>query len=275
MKGKNSMPVQPTKEISLYNGKINIGFWENQHRYSLIINGKPERTWLLSVTAATGMIDKSRVLMKWATNLAKEKMIEDIDEIKKLLPTSGSSVRNKLVEIIENACNLYNVKREEAATKGSAAHSWIESYINGEKPAMPEDENVIASINAFLDWEKQHKVKWLETEQIVYSKKYGYVGLFDALAVIDRKTVLIDFKTSKGVYNDYKYQISAYRAAYEEETGKKLSGNSLIVRFDKETAEFEVHECTAHDKDFKAFLGALAIKVREKEYDAIWKANNK
>lgn len=255
--------TEPTKTISLYKGKITIGFWEARHRYSLIVNGIPERNWLLSVTAATGMIDKSRVLMKWATGLAKE-FLED--KLKRGFLFSE--------EMIVEACNLYNVKREEAATKGSDAHAWIESYINGEKPEMPDDENVISSINAFLDWEKKNKVKWVTTEQIVYSKKYGYVGLFDALAVIDRKTVLIDFKTSKGVYNDYLYQISAYRHAYEEETGKKLSGNSLIVRFDKETAKFEVHECLDHEKDFKVFLGALEIKKREKELDALWRSNN-
>jgi len=262
------MPIEPDKVISLYDGKINIGYWDNRHRYSLIVNGKPERTWLLSVTAATGMIDKSRQLIIWATRLAKDHLLNRIDDIKSLPPSS-------VIELIETACNLHNVKREEAATKGSMVHEYIEKYIKGEKPDLPDDENVAASINAFLEWEKAHEVKWKATEQIVYSKKHSYVGLFDALAVIDRKTVLIDFKTSKGVYNDYKYQISAYRHAYEEETGKKLSGNSMIVRFDKETAEFEVHECTDHDKDFKAFLGALAIKVREKELDKEWREANK
>ena len=257
--------VEPNKIVKLYNNKIEIGFWQERHRYSLKEkDGKWSKKFLISVTASTGMVDKSRVLMKWATGLAQEFLSEIVNK------EDG----NVTLKEVEAACNLYNVKREEAATKGSLTHSYIEQYIKGEKPDLPDDENVASAINAFLDWEKKHKVKWLATEQIVYSKKYGYVGLLDALAVIDRKTVLVDFKTSKGVYNDHLYQVAAYRAAQEEETGKKLSGGAMIVKFDKETAEFEVHECPDHDKDFKAFLGSLALKERDKELKAEWRKNN-
>lgn len=254
------MAQSPDKVIQLYNGEIEIGFWESRHRYSLLKNGVPEKEWLISSTAITGMLDKSRVLVRWATNLAKDHLLSNVAHFKKM-------TENDLIGIIEEACNLHNVRREEAATKGSLAHDWIENHIKGNDPEMPEDDNVITAINAFLSWESENKIKWIASEKIVYSRKHGHVGILDALAVINGKTCVIDFKTSNGIYSDYYYQVASYRAAHEEETGKKLDGDSIIARFDKESAEFEVKVLKSHDKDYEAFLGLFAVKKREKELE--------
>ena len=244
------------KTINLYDGNVEITFYPDSHRY--LKDGKP----LISVTAATGIIDKSRVLIWWATNLMKDYLFEFVNN------NEDFSLED-LYNAIEEAAKQHQVKKEEAADIGSQVHEWCEMYIkakiNGDpEPEMPNDDKVLNGITAFLEWLSEHKVKFHCSERLVYSKKHNYVGTLDAIATVNGKKYLIDFKTSKGVYNEFFYQVAAYRAAYEEETGEKLDG-SIIIHFDKDTGEFEVIDIDNHKKDYKVFLACLTIKKREKE----------
>ncbi len=76
--------------------------------------------------------------------------------------------------------------------------------------------------------EKQHKVKFVSTERIVYSKKHDYIGKMDAEAMVDGKRVLVDFKTSSGLYNSVRMQTAAYQKADEEEGAKSYKGRWAI-----------------------------------------------
>ena len=182
----------------------------------------------VSQSRYAGLIDKSRVLLKWAENLSRE-------ELKK-------NLGNSLTEaIIEEAVTQHRKKKEDAADTGKLVHNWIETYIknkiaNGELPVYPQDEKAMNGIIAFLKWEADNKVQWLESEKIVYSKKYQYVGTADAIAIINGVKYLVDFKTGKSVYSEAHLQVSGYIQAYNEELGEILEG--LILHFDKETGDF-------------------------------------
>ena len=250
------MKVQPTKTTLLYNGKIKIDFYEKSHRY--IVNDL-ERP--VSVTACTGVIDKSRPLIYWATGLMEEFL---------------KNIKGEIThDHIDEAKKQHTIRKEEAATIGSQVHDWAEKYIlyklkrAKELPEMPKEESVRLGVMAFLKWVDEHKIKFLDTEKLVYSKKHKYVGLMDCKFTMggSEKHKIIhcgDFKTSKAVYNEMRYQVSAYQAADAEESGE-VYGSKWILRFDKETGEFEAHEYGDHNKDFKVFLACLTIKQREKE----------
>jgi len=251
--------VEPTKVQKLYDGKVEIAFYEKSHMYKL--NGEKKR--LISVTACTGIIDKSAPLMHWAVKLTKEYLFECLDQRLKITE-----------EVIETASSQHRIKKEKAATIGSIVHEFAEQYINKEKPEIPEKiegmrkddmEKIRNGIIAFLKWVKDHKIKFVASEKLVYSKKHDYVGLMDVVYKEKGKLVAGDFKTSKsGHYPEYKFQLSAYRGADEEESKVKYD-RSVILHFDKENGEFEAIECEEHEKDYKAFLSCLAIKKRLKE----------
>lgn len=248
--------MQPTKTATLYGGQITIDFYEDKHWY--IRRGI--RGCIPSVTGATGMIDKSRPLIYWAVNLMRDHLLQ--------IAEKGETHIN--VDDIIEASKLHAQRKEQAATKGTMVHAWIEEYINAkltgkDTPAMPKEQEILNGVLAFQQWEQAHNVEFIATEKIVYSKKHDYVGLMDCEAIIDDKRSVVDFKTSSGVYNEMRYQVAAYRAADEEETRNKYDGPNWIIRFDKDTAEFEVKEFNEQAKDFKAFLGALALKKRDKE----------
>ena len=229
-----------------------FSFYPNSHQYKY--NGKN----VLSVTAVTSLIDKSRQLIKWAVDLTKGFLTEAVEHGLAVTP-----------ELITEAGEQHKIKKEEASTIGTAVHDWCEKYIKsriaGEpKPEMPTDPNIINGITAFLKWVQDNNVVFLQSEVLVYNPTYDYGGRMDAIAIVDGVSTAIDFKTSKGVYPEAYLQVSAYREASLLDIKA-----SLILHLDKETGEFEVHEIDNHSDHFKAFLGLLEAKKILKVLDDI------
>jgi hypothetical protein len=248
---------------SLYGGKVVIDFYPESHRYKLA----GERTYLISATAVTGIIDKSRFLIPWAVNLAGA-------HLKQYIETASAQqfTAEELLPVIDEALKQHTIRKEEAASIGDLIHAWAESFAlvqleNGESPNIADDldDRVINGINAFLDWYNAHDVKFICAEKLVYSSAHGFVGKIDAVAEVDGRKMLIDYKSGKAIYNDHLYQVAGYRLAYEEEHGP-LSG-AVILHFNKETGGLETKEIASeeYEKDADTFLACYAVKKREKE----------
>lgn len=255
----------PDKIILLYKGKVQIEFFERYHQYFLV-KKSGDREKLKSVTGATSVIDKSQALMCWAVKLGKLFLTEKLD--------SGEILT---IEHVETAAKLHAQRKKEAAETGTAIHAWAEEYIKAKlarkpRPELPEDEKVLNGVTAFLKWEKEHKVKFVASELIVYSKNHNYVGLMDAKAIIDEKLSCVDFKSGNGIYDEFRFQAAAYRQADAEESKEKYQ-STWIIRFGKDDGEFEAHEIDDHKKDFEAFLNCLGLRRRLDELKNNWKNN--
>lgn len=243
---------------TLYDGTVEVTFYPDSHKYQL----KGEKTFLISATAITGVIDKSRMLIPWATGLAATFLI---DMVERGEPITTDAIREAMTQ--------HTIRKDEAASIGTIVHDYAEAFatakIEGKPlPEIPADapEAALNGIMAFIDWTKQHHVEFRETERLVYSKAFGYVGLTDAIAVVDGKLSVIDYKTSKGIYDDHYFQIAGYWAAYTEETAGDIQ-QGILLHFNKETGEFAAHVIEAADnlKNFGAFLGLYNAKKRLKE----------
>lgn len=254
--------------FNLYNNEVAIEFYPNSHRYKLV----GERTYLISVTAITGIIDKSRVLINWAINDCCIPFIENF-----LTSSNKKTFRiEELLPVLEQASKQHEIKKTEAGSVGKEVHEFAEKYSlyktgKGEMPELPDNNQARNGINAFLDWYLKHDVKFLEAERLVYSKKYGFVGMADGIAIVNGKKYLIDYKTGNGIYNEHYLQVTGYRIAYEEETGEKLDG-ALILHFNKMTGEFEKPRFISdfdHEANIPAFLAAYELKKRDKELNKI------
>jgi ATP-dependent exoDNAse (exonuclease V) beta subunit len=121
---------------------------------------------------------------------------------------------------------------------------------------MPENEQAANAINAFRDWVKQNDVEWLAAEQRVYNRKQGYAGTVDAVARVNGVFSVIDFKTSARIYEEYHLQVAAYSKCVEDIYGETVEG-AYILRFDKESGEFEASMSNNIDVDFITFCGLL------------------
>ncbi len=235
-----------------------IFFNDESHRFWRM--EKDKKVAISSVTTFTGVIDKSTPLIIWATRLTNS-------FLKELL--KGGTIIGE--EQIDEACKQHQIKKQEAADIGTQIHLLVSAWIKKEEINIPDDldPRIRNGFDAFLKFQQEHKAKWVESEKIVYNPVFEYAGILDAVAEIDGKLVLVDFKSSNGLYPEHAFQAAAYQDAYQEMTGKKLD-HRLIIRFGKEDGEFEVKKYEENDKDFLAFVACLNLKKRLKELDT-WK----
>lgn len=254
----------PTRSFTFYDGSITIDFYEKYGRYKHIYINRETGEWVKSVTKATGILDKP-ALIPWAC----KEMEKDLNE----MIEAGAVITP---EVVAKAKSAWRVKRDTSAEKGTSAHEIISEYIKvkiGESkkmPAMPKDEEIKNAYLAFRDWEAEHKVKFIATEVLVYSKKYNFVGTLDCIAEVDGEYCLIDFKSGNGIYWDMILQVSGYGIAHEEETKKKFD-RCWIARFSKTTAEFQTKEFKTSPKLNKAFLSCHYLASIQKEVEDIVK----
>lgn len=110
----------------------------------------------------------------------------------------------------------------EAADKGTRVHRKLEKILAGQK-FIKIDKELLPYIVAFNNWLNEYCPEGdILSEVYIYSKKYGYAGTADMICTIDGELWLVDFKTSKAIYDEYGLQVRAYGYAYEEMTGTKV-----------------------------------------------------
>lgn len=211
----------------LYKGKVEVKFLgptpEKPSRHVYMVDGERKT----GVTTFLGIVDKSRALVGWAVDLFRDFLLDAPGEITENMIFTGSM--------------LHEVRKQEAADIGTVIHGWCEQYIKHklgkkgiEMPEMPEDKAVQVGVMSFLDWEKQHKVKFISSERTVYSRKHDFIGTMDIEAKIDGRLCLVDLKSSNGLYNTVRLQTAAYVMADQEESGRKYDGR-WAIRLAKET----------------------------------------
>lgn len=233
-------------------GKKTLLFDDEKHKF-WFENGTKKKDYVPSVTSFTSVIDKSAALVGWAVKLTKTYLVEKLNRGEQLIE----------VDIVE-ACRQHHIKREEAADVGKQIHDLVEKWIHGKELGEIEDDRVRNGFEAFLRYQQQQNVKWQAAEMIVYSKKYDYAGITDAVGEINGELVLVDFKSANSIYPEHVLQAAGYQLAYEEMTGKKIAYR-LIIRFGKEDGSFEVRRYEDGAMDKKAFLACLMLKNRLKE----------
>ena len=120
----------------------------------------------------------------------------------------------------------------------------------------PELETVVAN---FVAWRDSISFRVIENEMMVYSKEFQYAGAVDAVVESEGKTIIMDWKTSNRIQNEYALQVSAYAKAYEEMTGDKVH-EAWIVRFDKHTRKMpQIKVVYDIEESFDTFLCAKRL----------------
>ena len=230
-----------------------LNFREDKHWYSV------DGDYVPSVTTILNVISKP-ALMPWAVKMGAEWFRDNRKDYLK-----GDI---KLEDMIKGIKGAYRKKSQDALNLGEEVHAWCEQAIKfklgvGTMPSMPDNEVVRESIENFRDWTKENDVKWLSSEEKIYNRKYKYAGTVDAIAEVNGVFGVIDFKTSKRLYDEYDLQVSAYGETIEDIYGRDCE-SSWLLRFDKEDGSFESKELQSgdHAENFMAFYGALCLYNR-------------
>lgn len=166
---------------------------------------------------------------------------------------------------------------KEAADAGTVAHALAEADIKGLQATIPPgtSEAILAKANsafeAYRSWKEMTKIELLESESPYVSESHRYGGTIDALGTVNGKRVLVDFKTSNGLYPDHIIQVAAYTYLWEENHGERLDGGIHILRFSKEGGDFHHHfyPRARVDDPFHAFLHLRALSDLKKPIEGM------
>lgn len=212
---------------------------------------KHEGKELPSVTTVCSALDKSTPLMHWSVNCACDFILDRMKD--------PELVANKedMYPIIEKARKEFKNVSSKAMDIGSVVHKVIENYLKtGHEPKAPSVE-VMNAFDAFLEWKEEYHVEPIKTEQTVYHERYaGTLDLYCIMTidVADLKYI-VDFKAAKGIYEDHRFQVAAYRNAFDG----KVDGCG-ILRLDKVTGMPQWKDTSAtYEQDLKVFMALLKL----------------
>lgn len=266
-----------------YNGTERLRFSKENWLY-LREDEKGRLEPLKGVTSTCHIIDRSAALMPWAVKMALKRTWELLQEHRR-----GDGFFEiyftELEAILEAAKKADRDVLEDAGDVGHIAHEWIEAYIKSVLAGtenrtlellakLPEDERAANCCVAALEWMDKHSVRWVATEQRVYSRRFRYAGTLDGLAYIDscddplccphafkNRLSITDWKTSNYLYVEYLLQTAAYWQALYEEKQTPVE-DRWIIRLGKEDAEFDPWHAPGQDlfvHDFRGFWQCLDL----------------
>lgn len=277
------MAKAPTEKelITTYNGR-NIVFYPNSHRYKY----EEAKTYLVSPSSVVGVLDKSNALLIWNDRL----ITAYIEKVAKENPQWQDW---EVIKMVEDALGQRKIKLEEAGEIGDMIHAYAErtawAKTMGEPlpeiPELPEDtdenrakhEQIMSGIQAFLKFEEEENLEYLDAERFIYSENNGvpFVGRFDAIIKARGMRILTDYKTSKGVYCSQKFQLGGYDLGLIEEyeyRKQPLPYDAVgILHFDKNTGVPTLHILTEEERQMSqnAFRSLLVVKDILKVMD-VW-----
>ena len=157
------------------------------------------------VTSILGEINKS-FLQFWAAKLVAEFAVDNFSAYSSLVMNGQ---REAAVEVLKGAPRRYT---KERADIGSEAHDLFERIAIGEDIGQVHSDlqPYVDHFNQFLS---DFRPQFLMNEETVWSAEHRYAGSFDAIAEIAGDIVVLDYKTSKAVYEDTALQLAAYKNA--------------------------------------------------------------
>ena len=259
---------------------------------------------LISVTGITKKLDKSGALLPWAVGLVCTEITSKVE--------AGGPERqyskDEIMLMVEEARRAPETAKVSGGTTGSFIHDFAHNFAKAKiagteipnldhlNPEIEEQQKALNGINAFLDWYNENDVEFLEMEKMFYYNSHlagdtgseeedpnfvEYFGYADLVARVNGRLAMVDYKSSKGIYSEQKYQLRGYSYARDKEIwAMRKPGDDvlkldvtdcdMVVNFNKITGELmtEMVGSLDRDKNLQAFLGLYKVAVREKELGA-------
>ena len=234
------------------------------------VEGKPR------VPSVTSIVDGT--LRNYGVEIWKRQHIE-----RGLEAQSGRQLNATAInEIMAASSN----EAQASADLGTEMHSIIEGLLQGEE--MPVPAQLEPAVQGWLKWRTEFARWELQGSEVtVYDEELGYAGTVDALWYdpVFRRYVVVDWKTSAGLYSSALMQVSAYAHAFDEMLLREmrlpigLEVQGMVVRFDNGYPKVDgqkdrsqpkvftdkVEYAWSDDSRWAAFESCLALSKAEKE----------
>lgn len=257
-------PVQPPpagQVTSLYGGDVEMKFDSRKHKYFVrerdILGLWNDWSVRPSVTTLLGVLDKP-ALVQWAANQAVAIIREQ------LLP--GDTLDEVMIEnLCESARTNYRKTTRKAADIGTLVHARLQEFLETGEVRAPVHEQAAISFGAGIDWLQKHRAKAFIVEGRAYSREHRFTATVDFVGEVDGNPAVLDFKTSKDLYENYYWQIALYAQARYEMDGEWREG--WLLRIDKETGEFEAKRVPIPDLQKYAAVAVHLVPIWEAQRD--------
>lgn len=175
----------------------------------------------------------------------------------------------------------YRAARDTAAGIGSDVHDRIDRFLRmgiDSASVLPDESERTKSDLAYAAWHRwwSERGLWMEsTEEALISPELGYAGTYDGLAHdADGRLVLLDWKTSRGIYPEATSQCAAY-ASLLWECKRVLVSRVEIINATKEGEVshlgYDLPRDMSEHAPWRAFQAALSLYKEDEHLKALVK----
>jgi hypothetical protein len=171
----------------------------------------PDDELVPSVTNVIGILDKPAIPRWAASEVAKRAA-----QLKRSLGAMADS------EIVDTLKGAPWSKSQRAADRGTDIHGYLEARLNRWEPE-PLSDDAMPYKFAADDWFDSVGASFedVQTEVTLFNPRYA--GTTDLIGRLDGRINIVDFKTSKAIYDEAALQLSALAACYTEADGASVA----------------------------------------------------
>jgi hypothetical protein len=204
-----------------------------------------------SVTSILNVLNKPQ-LVNWAVRLTRDYIKQELFAFRH----ADSLTDLDLGNLLAKSAAEHDRVRNAAADHGIVVHSSIASYIGNTSNVAQNDPVIIA----FRKWQESSQFVPIASERLVFSHEHGFAGTADLIGTLNGRLALLDIKTGRGVYPEYKLQLAAYAFAWGEMSGHfpEVCMN-LHVKSDFTITEANCFTATELFPLFQTFLAAKRL----------------
>lgn len=135
-------------------------------------------------------------------------------------------------DMVDEILTSHTGEAQRSAEIGTQVHTYIDRLLKDEDVNDIPDQ-LEPAIQGFLKWRRKY-IDWeyIGSELGVYSFNYSVAGTIDALFNTPDGYMIVDWKTSSGIYDSHAIQVSVYAEAFRDMTKKRKLAGAMVVRFD-------------------------------------------
>jgi len=187
------------------------GFHFDEAKHLYFFDGKP----MTGCTTILGVLAKP-ALIPWAAKMAVEYIKEhgreiDLDDLQGWVVSPA---------LLDEARTAHAKKRDNAADAGTQLHALVEAWVLeciDKKDGLPHADSDKPELGAFIQWAVKENIRFIATEQRLYSKELWVAGTCDLIFEKDGKRYIADVKTFKKIWDKVPLiQCAGYSIMYEE-----------------------------------------------------------
>jgi hypothetical protein len=279
----------PTPSIitDIYQGRARVTFTPGRHTYSIRVHSHIDKLFQPSVTGILGMKAKP-ALVDWAAKESLRCVEKKLGAYESSLGAPPFVIDTKEIHSwLAEAADGWR-EDEAATTIGTVAHRYAYEelrYRAGLAPKRPVfpiaadavlmpdfTEAMVAATNSsalaasqFFD---EHDFTPLLMERPLWSPQDGFVGTPDFIGYVDGELAVVDYKSSKRIYTEYRAQLAALQYMYQLEFRKVVKWRYAVnIPKDGSALQVERYGNDSFESDLGMFMNCWGLYRWNREHD--------